>query len=228
MLSVLVAHSARSVIRHEGRRIVLFPNTVRSLRHAANRSGVSCELIVADWPEHEPSTRARLGRWLDVVAADLPHRVVSFYGPFNKGLCLNALARGLPADRQHLLFLDADMLVPDELLTRGLAHLAAGRAWFAGYLATRENGTLSPPRTPGCGNVFMTRRQFDALLAERGGWPENRTWGRFDQPVADWFEARGWSAEPRRDRSIVPGFVHQWHPKLIGWQRPAEPQEKVA
>jgi hypothetical protein len=213
-LSVLVAHCDRSVIEHNGKRLTLFPRTVESLVHAARRADLlsRIELVIADWPD--VPQLSPLAEWLPcAVAGTFPYRVIPQSGPFNKGAALNQLTDLAACDR--LFFLDCDMLVPAEVLTRGVAYLSEGKAWFPGYQARSERGRLSPPSTPrhGTGNAFMLR----ADLLRRGGWPSKETWGQFDRPVSDWFQREGLSAENLATRKWVPGFEHMWHPTKHGW-----------
>jgi len=210
-LSVLIAHCNRSVIEHEGRRITLFPECAKSLVHAARRAGLRLEILVADWPD--VPQLAPLKDWFPAAVAPFSFRVFPQTGPFNKGAALNALAELAGTDR--LFFLDCDMLVPEEVLRRGIAHLDTGKAWFPGYQARSRGGRLSLPSTPrhGTGNAFMLREH----LRERGGWPSKETWGQFDRPVSDWFLSRGLSAEDLNARKPVSGFVHLWHPRKWGW-----------
>jgi len=210
-LSVLVAHCDRSVIEHNGKRITLFPETVKSLVHAARLSGLRIEVFVADWsgvPQIAP-----LREWFKAAVADIPHVVVPMAGPFNKGKAINLLTKLANTDR--LFFLDCDMIVPAEVLTRGVAYLAAGKAWFPGYQAWSEGGKLSLPTTPrhGTGNAFLLRSQLEAY----GGWRSKETWGQFDRPLSDWAMAKGLSAEDLNTRQPVPGFQHIWHPRKHGW-----------
>jgi len=134
-------------------------------------------------------------------------------GDFSKGRGCNAAA--LAAQSDSLFFCDADMLVPAEVLKRGVDYLAAGKVWFPGYLAEHGvGGGLHPPQSPGTGNAFMTREQWRA-----NKWPEKTTWGNFDRPLSTRIENQGLSAEVVRERKIVDGFVHQWHPKFHGWEK---------
>lgn len=216
MLTICVAHAARSVIALPGGgRLELFPRTVRSLCAAVAETGIRAELLIADWPGYEDL--APLANWLQQEIS-IPHRVIEHDGAFNKGLALNDLAR--QAGGPHLFFLDADMLVPAEVLRRGVYWLQRGRAWFPGYLAQARAGSriTNPPKNAAGGNAFMSVNHWRAC----GGWPEQEHWGGFDRPVWTWLERRGLSAESMADREPVPGFVHLWHPKKLGWK------EKVA
>ena len=211
LLSICIVHCARSVLVVDGRRLELFANCIRSLGAASVESGVPAELVIADWSEvpHE----APLCDWL-WQASTLPVRIVMMDGEFSKGRGCNAAACASQSDM--LFFCDADMIVSAGLLRRGVDYLAAGKAWFPGYLAEQgAGGSYQPPKSPGTGNAFMTREQWKLF----GGWPEQTTWGNFDRPVSKWFEKHGLSAEVIAEREAVQGFVHQWHPKYQGWPK---------
>ncbi len=207
VLNILVAHCARSVVDTGAGRLELFTRTIQSLGHAVAQSSLPAVLLVADFPRD--GEMAPLKRWL--WKCPLPHRIVPMKGPFNKGLALNRLT--LLALSENLLFLDADMLVPPELLVRGMEALSARKAWFPGYLAQQRDGTLRPPKAIATGNAFMRRQD----ILRRGGWPEQEHWGGFDRPVSRWFEAEGLCCEPLETRIPVEGFIHLWHPKGLGW-----------
>ena len=209
-LTICVMHSGRSVIQAGERRIELFPRCLDSLNLSVAGSGVDAELVVADWPEHSGDNPVR--DWLP-NAVRFPHAVFDMSGQFSKGRGCNAAAD--VAESNVLFFCDCDMLVPDSVLVKGMAWTAAGKAYFPGYLAQDSHGVLLKPRSPGAGNAFMTK----AMFRDSGGWPENKTWGKFDRPVWNWFDKHGLAAEPLYEREIVPGFVHLWHPKFAGWEK---------
>jgi hypothetical protein len=218
-LSIIIAHCARSLVIHEGHRIELFPRCIESLNEAKRASGVTAELVVADWPRVADGLPLR--RWL-LQRSEYPVRLVNMRGPFSKGRGCNTAARLAQCER--LFFLDADMLVPAEVISRGAGYLRSGKAWFPGYLHQRGLGSTNfkPPKVPGTGCAFMLCHQ----IRDYGWWPEQTHWGGFDRPVSRWFEAQGLVAEPIEGRAPVPGFVHQWHPKFIGW--PDSPAARAA
>lgn len=211
-LRVCVAHCNRSVLRVQSGEITLFPKCLESLARAAHSAEISISVSIADWPDVKQL--APLGKWAPRMLRGIPYEITEFRGPFNKGLALNQLADASQAGA-FLFFLDCDMVVPAEVLRRGVSALEQGKAYFPGYMARTRSGELRRPSTPrhGTGNAFMSREHW----AECGRWPEKTTWGQFDRPVSDWFQARGLSAEDLDTREPVSGFIHLWHPRGIGW-----------
>ena len=215
MVSVCIAHSARSIIVARGQRIKLFPRCVASLCKAAAETAIPTELVVADYPQNRDDGPP-LVEWLPVLCT-IPLHVVEMAGEWDKGKALNAAAARATGD--VLFFLDCDFLVPAEVLRRGTAYAREGKAWFPGYLA--ENGPGGPfnrvPTRMGCGNMFLSKQLWERF----GAWRSATEHGVIDQPAGQWFAERGLAAEGIDYREPVPGFVHLWHPKYLGWRRGA-------
>jgi len=209
MLSVCIAHSARSTISARGRMIALFPRCVGSLCAAVAPS--CAELVVADYP-HNRDAGPALADWLP-KACTIPFRIIEMDGQWDKGRALNAAATAATGD--VLFFLDCDFLVTAEVLTRGVEYAATGKAWFPGYLAQNGPGGKFDrvPKCMGCGNMILSR----TLWSQFKGWRSATEHGQIDQPAGRWFAERGLSAESTKYRRPVKGFVHLWHPKYLGW-----------
>lgn len=213
MLSICIAHSARSTLQWRGRLISLFPRCVDSLCRAAAELRGPFELIVADYPLNRDAGPP-LADWLP-RACTIPARIIEMAGTWDKGAALNAAAAAASGD--VLFFLDCDFLVPAEVLRRGTLYAAQGLAWFPGYLCqTRPGGKFSRlPHRMGCGNMIVSRTLFDQF----GGWLPAPGRGMLDIPAGNWFAERGLSVESVVYREPVPGFVHLWHPKHLGWKK---------
>jgi len=213
MLSVCIAHSARSRIQARGRLIELFPRCLDSLCAAVSETGIAAELVVADYPQNRDAGPP-LAEWLP-PACTIPAQIVEMTGEWDKGAALNAAAAAAGGD--VLFFLDCDFLVVAEVLRRGTAYARNGKVWFPGYLAqdARTGKFDHVPGRMGCGNLFVGRALFD----EWGGWPSATQHGVVDQPAGRYFAGRGLSAESINYRPPVDGFVHLWHPKYRGWKR---------
>jgi hypothetical protein len=211
MLSICIVHHARSLVEVDGKSVILFPRCVDSINAAVEQSGIRAELVVADWPMVPQAMPLR--EWL-LDTCRVPVRVLRMHCTFSKGLGCNQAAQSAQSD--SLLFLDCDMLISSDLLIMGMQQLAKGKAWFPGYVAQQgyESERYAPPKTPAAGNAFMTREIWQSV----GRWPEKTTWGNFDQPVAQRVIDAGLSAEPLEGRATIPGFIHMWHPKFIGWE----------
>jgi len=214
MLSVCIAHAARSTVAARGQLIALFPRCVRSLCAAVHDCGLPTELVVADYPGIRDDGPP-LDEWLP-KACTIPTRIVPMTGEWDKGAALNAAAGR--ADGDHLFFLDCDFLVPAEVLRRGTAYADAGKAWFPGYLAQNGPGGRfnRVPKHMGYGNMFLPKSLWERF----GGWRSATEHGVIDHPAGRWAAKLGVAAEPVADyREPVPGFVHLWHPKYRGWKK---------
>ncbi len=197
VLSICVSLKNRSRIRYEGQELELFPNCVRSLAEAARTLG-PVELIVADfhsddWP---------LAEWLEHTAAPLQVRVIPVEGDFSRGRGLNLAASQARSDR--LFLCDADVLVPAELLRRGIEIVDAGEAYFPifGYLGL--DGTRRHEVPESYGIAVVARSTFEAA----GGVPEFHSWGGEDNLFHD-----AVARQRTVRRESVAGFDHQWHPE---------------
>jgi hypothetical protein len=219
-LSIIIAHSARSHVKHGKHLLRLFPRCIESLLASVQVSGIKPELIVVDYPEHHDAGPP-LSDWLpDELnhVVDVPLVVIPMAGQWDKGAALNAGVAEATTD--VLFFLDADFLVVPEVLERGLGYALDGKVWCPGYLAQQADGkTFSTPPTMGYGNMFVPRRLWESYNGGKG-WNSSRKHGCHDIPVGAWFAREGHMVEPGLARDPVPGFVHLWHPKYIGWAKP--------
>jgi len=213
MLSVCIAHSARSTVAARGQLIALFPRCVASLCSAVAETGIPTELIVADYPANRDAGPP-LADWLP-GRRTIPLRIVEMTGLWDKGAALNAAAAKTSGDA--LFFVDCDFLIPPEILRRGIAYAGDGLAWFPGYLAQNGPGGRFDrvPKHMGCGNMFLGRPLWERF----GGWSSATEHGVIDHPAGRWATKLGVAAEPVDKRKPVPGFVHVWHPKYTGWAK---------
>ncbi len=204
ILSVCVSLRNRSRIIHDGQPLHLFPNCVRSLAEAAEKLGPTClsgrqvELVVADfhsddWP---------LDEWIPDTADPLQVNVIPVDGDFSRGRGLNIAARHTRSDR--LFLCDADMLIPAELLQRGIEILDAGDAFFPVFRYLGLDASRQHLVPESFGNAMVTRELFEAT----GGVPEFHSWGGEDDLFYAEVVRR---ATVRRD--VIDGFDHQWHPE---------------
>lgn len=215
MLSVCIAHSARSTIAARGHLITLFPRCVATLCAARADTDIPTELVVADYPANRDAGPP-LTEWLP-AASTIPTTIIEMTGPWDKGAALNAAAAKAAGD--ILFFLDCDFLVPAAVLRRGLEYARSGQAWFPGYLSQNGPGGLfnKVPKRMGCGNMILSR----SLWLRFAGWRSATRHGVIDQPAGKWFGDRDLAAEGIDHREPVPGFVHIWHPKYLGWRKKA-------
>ena len=194
-LSVCICHKNRSYYEWEGRLVPLFRNSYDRLLSSICLAKVDAEIVIADWLD---DTRLGLGPWCD----DHRVRVVRCVGDFTRGggrRHAAAAARG-----EVLFFMDADMLVPPALLTRGI-EVARQRDGFFPFYKRQPKPGLGPNMNDGIGtgNVFCLRE----IYKDTSGFPEKKTWGGEDTAFWIWFVKRNISV-----REHVDGFIHQWHP----------------
>jgi hypothetical protein len=212
MISVCVTVLNRSRIPYDGSHLTLFPNLVRSLARAAARSDESVELCVSDWM----STDWPLGEWLpELWGGELRVCEIKGQSRFSVGYGKNVAAAAAAGDT--LVFVDADMLVPEDFLLAAKGVCEGGDAFFPVYWRHDhpEAAFWSPEEWEratgvrgfwgtGCGNAALSRAGYERA----GGWPEVFKYGGEDSMFRRNVESLGKIQRPR-----VRGFVHQWHPK---------------
>jgi len=197
MLSICLTVKNRSRLLVDGRELRLFPNCVRSIARAMP-SEVPCELVVADWQSDDWP----LGEWLEEAARPLPVRLATVEGAFSWGRGRNVAAQAARAP--ILLFLDADVLLCRDVVTRGLRVVGEGKSYFPIFYYF-----LDPEHERGAwwhygyGQCMATR----AIYERSGGWPEDYTYGQED---TEFFRRMASVAHAVREK--VDGFYHQWHP----------------
>src|SRR5437879_2395376 len=124
MLSICVTIKNRSRATIDHRRLSLFPNCVASVVRSLASYPCS-ELVIADWRSDDWP----LADWVEQAAAPVPVRVLSVDAPgFSRGKGLNRAASAAKGDA--LLFLDADCLLCETLIARGLECIRQGKAYY--------------------------------------------------------------------------------------------------
>ena len=193
-LCFVIKERSRQIWR--GRVLELFPTCIDSVARAW-RPEDRIEVVVADYG----STDWPLLEWLPERLGGINCKVVAADGDFSRGRGLN-LAAGM-ASLSNLLFLDADMIIPRELLTLATHHARSGRVFVPVYRDLDENGIDCGERTDGYGSVAISR----SIFVTTRNWPEFYSWGGEDTVFYE---------ELTKRRSVVrhevSGFYHQWHP----------------
>ena len=203
MISICVTVKNRSRVAVEDRTLHLFPRCVDSIVKSAS-ANLACELVVADWLSDDWP----LSDWLVETAQHVPTKLVTLEGHFSRGRGLNEAARS--AGGNVLLFIDADALLCEAILARGLECVRSGNTYFP-VLYSFDDAEHRSGRWlhAGYGHCMVS----SDLFLESGGWPEYDRWGKED----DDFLARVASLS-EIVREEVPGFYHQWHPDDIGFK----------
>ena len=123
MLSICTTVKNRSMVAADQRILRLFPNCVESIA-ATSVAGIAIELVVADWQSDDWP----LAQWLEKVADPVPVSVLTLTGKFSRGRGLNAAAATASGDT--LFFVDADALIGEPVLRRGIEVVEQGKAYF--------------------------------------------------------------------------------------------------
>jgi hypothetical protein len=172
------------------------------------------ELVVADWESDDWP----LADWLVEAARPVPVRLLTLQGTFSRGRGLNAAASA--ALSENLFFIDADALVGEQVLQRGLDLLQHGKAYFPIlYSYTDPQHLAGYWRDTGFGHCMIREETFERV----GRWPEYNSWGREDD---DFCSRVAQQVDTVRERAE--GLFHQWHPDDIDFKnRFGEEDEQI-
>ena len=195
-LSVCINHKNRSFYEMAGSFVPLFRKSFDYLMHALAELDLPVEVVIADWPD-ERSVRLGLGSWVEHPRV----KVVPCCGVFTRGEGRQIAAREASGDA--LYFMDANMLTPVALLSRGLQVVADGKAFFPLYVRQSRFRSAQYVDGIGTGNCIVSRE----MHKRSSGYPAKQTWGGEDTKYWRWYVDRDLSV-----REKVPGFIHQWHP----------------
>lgn len=195
-LSVIINHKNRSFYEWNGNLVPLFRRSYDALIHALDETNVDAEIIIADWLDDD-SHSLGLGSWCD----DRRVFVERCFGDFTRGG-----GRMLAAKRAHgeiFFFMDADMLVPPALITRGIEVARQRKGFFPFYKRQDKFDRTKLHDGIGTGNAFC----LGEIFRDTSGFPAKEKWGGEDTAFWMWFVRRDMSV-----REPVEGFIHQWHP----------------
>jgi glycosyltransferase involved in cell wall biosynthesis len=173
----------------------LFPRMYKSLQ-VAIRSHY-CEIIVGDWY----STDANVEAIADGA------KIIKFEGAFNRSRGKNMLAAAAKYD--WLLFLDADMLLPEDFMRLANRVISLGAdVWFphCRYYANSHHTIETDFIRTAFGNMLIRRSIFESM----NGFREYDDWGKEDvEFYRRLVQINGRYVIVEKN---VEGFYHQWHP----------------
>lgn len=202
-ISICVTIRNRSRVNAAGHELKLFPNCVTSIITSVPRN-LSCELVITDWQSDDWP----LDEWMPSAVKTMPTTIVTLTGEFSRGRGRNTAA--LAAKSDWLFFLDADCLIGEALLLRGMDVLANDKAFFPVVYSYSDPDHLSGWwRDEGYGNCMVTRKVFE----NSGRFPEYKFWGEED---VEFFKRIAAAHDVVREK--VNGFYHQWHPNDFEWK----------
>jgi len=186
----------------------LLPTMIRSLVSLKKETD-DWVLVVVDYKSTDISVR----EMLDVEVGDkMPWHLetVEDYPYFNRGggLAKAATLAESKFQAEAVFFCDADLFFTSrDVFDRAITSVSNGQYYypifFSFVLADHSRGLW---RDTSYGNFAC--RMEDYKKTE--GWYNNISWGWEDRALADSIPDR------QKDREIVPGFFHQWHP--LQWE----------
>jgi hypothetical protein len=210
-LSICITCKNRSKIESDKGTLYLLPNCIDSIIDASKNLNVNIEIVISDWQ----STDWPLKEWLPQKLEDtgISYKIVdSKRNKFNAGYGRNIAAE--KSSHDYIFFLDADMILPQEILEDAINYLNEGKIFFP---ISREQHSLEV-LSSGFGNFAISKKQYISI----GNWRQKRKWGKED---TDYYNR---CIESRNEvvREFYFDFIHQWHPPKHGWPNQNRKQNK--
>jgi glycosyltransferase involved in cell wall biosynthesis len=202
-ISICVALKNRTVFEHKGKTYYPFKNFVKSLTRI-NRHRFNLELVVADFN----STDIVLESWIYDEIKHVELKIIKVNSEyFSRGKGLNI---AVDNSKYGILFLvDADMILSDQVLQRGMIHLKRNKTFFPIALKhIDEKMKVTRWFQTGTGNVMIMKKLYNNM----GRFPEYNTWGKEDKKL---FDTMVQIHNKPVVREKCKGFFHQWHPLIL-------------
>lgn len=202
LLSICITVKNRSrFLLPNGDTLYLFPNCLKSLaivaREVENVEVVICDFDSTDWP---------LDQWVGEVLKQIPYRIIKSKNKFHSGLGRNIAADH--AKGEFLLFLDAEMIVPLNVVMNGLKYLYQQKVYFPiCFYYLNPAHSMGFWCDGGKGIVFMHRSVF----LEAGKWPSPPSYNlpyNIDQLFFKKIKTTGVAIVNQREEN----YFHQFHP----------------
>ena len=210
-LSICITVKNRSAIDTEFGTLHPFPECIKSLAKSISLED-NIELVIADWK----STDWPIIDWIENKIEHIPITLININGSkFSIGQGRNIAASHSTGD--ILLFLDADMVVNRDVLTRGIEAADEFNVCYPTVYYQKVYGQDSWDVHEGGGNLFMTKTMFDKTQ----GWPEYYEHGFEDVDFAKKIKA---FINPV---TITQHLKHPWHPQSVWKNRYSTPDPRV-
>lgn len=210
MISFCITCKNRSKVQYKGKVLELFPNCLKSILVCCNNLTENVEVIISDWN----STDMPLEQWVPdlfkgstitvktVQVTDMEH----FNLAHGRNIAYKA-SRG-----NKLFFIDADMILCKEVVLDVIQDINDG---YIGFPICYFDGGNRPKKSrsgfgvTSYGNMFISRDKFESI----GLWQGTSFYGSEDVTYYQILQGR----HEKISRKEYRNFVHQWHPKYIGW-----------
>ena len=205
-ISVCVTIKNRTFFEYEGKKYWPFKNFIKSLVRL-NRHRYTVELIITDFN----STDIPLESWIYDEIKFIDLKIIKMGDTcFSRGRGLNRAVKEAKYD--YLFVTDADMLLCEKVVQRGIFHLKRNRMYFPIALK-HVNSDLKVTRwfQTGTGNMMVTKVMFNKV----GGYPEYTTWGKEDKKF---YDKAIHINKYQISRERIKEFYHQFHPTDLAWK----------
>jgi len=203
-LSICVTIKNRSYVKTQHGVITLFPNCLQSINDSLSNLKIPTELIITDWE----STDCNLYDYLHSIEFEIPTEVVTIKSndQFSVGMGRNIAAQKSIGD--ILFFLDADVTINENSLKECIKIVNTYGACYPTIAYQKTYNQSHYDIHEGGGNVLIKRELFE----KTNKWPEYWSYG---------FEDTEFAKDLKKHTKLHTCddiFVHQWHPKKIGWK----------
>ena len=201
MISFCITNKNRSRLEIENETLELLPKCIDSIIASCKNIDEEVEVVVSDWQ----STDWALDDWIydRFKNTNIKIKVVTILDNkrFNLGHGRNIAFDNCSGDK--IFFVDADMLISEETIEEGLYFLSNNFSFFPQSFKEKNNEFAA-----GCGNVITLRENH-----ERIRFHEIPFWGAEDNIYTANCKKFGIPVI----RTRIASFIHQWHPKRVGW-----------
>jgi len=187
------------------------PDCIDSIIATCKQLNVDFEIIVSDWN----STDLPLKEWMPVKckAANVPFKIVNVDGVFNAGMGRNVAYEH--SNGEIIFFMDTDMLLSVNVLSDGLSDVKKG---YVAYPQCRQDN-VDKRISDGHGNIIISRDNHIKI----GRWDEFPWRGGEDLL---YYQRSTFEKIPITRRGYK-DFIHQWHPRGMGWKHQQTPHNLV-
>jgi len=216
MISFCITCKNRSLVPFQGEDLALLPLCIDSIAKSCLKSEEKFEIVIADWN----SIDYPLDEWVhDKNYEKIPIKVIQVTDRDEFSLAHGRNVAYDNSEGDKLFFIDADMLICPEVILEGIKDINQGYACFpicyfqkpqfpiTGKLKRRHMregwGTAS------YGNLLISRVNFELV----GKWEGNSKYGGEDTCYVTLCQEKNVPIMRKRYEN----FIHQWHPKFMGW-----------
>ena len=205
-LSICITNKNRSIVEYSDKKLYLLINCLNNI-NKLTLTNLKIQIVISDWNSDDLD----IENWIkeNINNPIIEYVVVKIDGFFNRGKGLNIAFKNSKYD--NILFLDADMLISNNMIIEGLKTLDTNNAFFPiCYSYNDIDHNLGWWRKEGFGNCMVTRK----MIVDIKGWRELDKWGKEDNIFIDNLKKKKYNIV----RYNLMNFYHQWHPNDLAWK----------